>query len=100
MFPTAALTTLLSFARGQTPWGKPVFDAAIEVAVYFGQIFVPADYAVAGATAGATYDDELAAVDALIAGTEDEGHPIATVSPLVVALVLKFALGILLKRLG
>jgi hypothetical protein len=100
MFPTSALVTLLSFARGQTPWGKPVFDALIEVVVYFGQTFVPAAD-VAGAVAEETTDDDaITAIESVIAGSEDEGHPIASVSPFVVGIILKFALQILLKKIS
>ena len=103
MFPTSALVTLLSFARGQTPWGKPVFDALIEVVVYFGQTFVPAaDVAdVAGSVPDETSeDDAIIAIESLIAGSEDEGHPIASVSPFVIGIILKFALQILLKKIS
>ena len=99
MFPTSALVTLLSFARGQTPWGKPVFDSLIEVVVYFGQTFVPAE--VAGAVPEeTTEDDVITAIESIIAGSEDEGHPIAGVSPFVVGIILKFALQILLKKIS
>jgi hypothetical protein len=100
MFPTSALVTLLSFARGQTPWSKPVFDALIEVVVYFGQTFVPAAD-VAGSVPEETSDDDaITAIESLIAGSEDEGHPIAGVSPFVVGIILKFALQILLKKIS
>jgi hypothetical protein len=100
MFPTNALVTLLSFARGQTPWGKPVFDALIEVVVYFGQTFVPAAD-VAGSVPEETSDDDaITAIESVIAGSEDEGHPIASVSPFVVGIILKFALQILLKKIS
>lgn len=100
MFPTSALVTLLSFARGQTPWGKPVFDALIEVVVYFGQTFVPAAEVAGAAPAETSEDDVITAIESIIAGSEDEGHPIAGVSPFVAGIILKFALQILLKKIS
>jgi hypothetical protein len=100
MFPTSALVTLLSFARGQTPWGKPVFDSLIEVVVYFGQTFVPAANVAGAVPEETTEDDAITAIESVIAGSEDEGHPIASVSPFVVGIILKFALQILLKKIS
>ena len=100
MFPTSALVTLLSFARGQTPWGKPVFDALIEVVVYFGQTFVPAAEVAGSVPEETSEDDVITAIESIIAGSEDEGHPIASVSPFVVGIILKFALQILLKKIS
>lgn len=100
MFPTSALVTLLSFARGQTPWGKPVFDALIEVVVYFGQTFVPAAEVAGAVPEETSEDDVITAIESIIAGSEDEGHPIASVSPFVVGIILKFALQILLKKIS
>lgn len=101
MFPSASLMLLLNFCRGKTPWGKPVFDAVIEVLAYFGQTFFTAQIVGANKPSEVTDDDAIAAIETLVNANPDvDGHPIAGVSPFVIAIILKFALQILLKKIS
>ena len=99
MFPTAEIGILLSFARGQSIWSIEVFDAALTVAGYFGRMLItqPKSY---GGTANPENSDDIVSVLESVnveAGLTD-GHPVASLSPVLVSIILQYALKILLKN--
>jgi hypothetical protein len=99
MFPTSEIGILLSFARGQSIWSIEVFDAALTVAGYFGRMLItqPKSY---GGTANPENSDDIVSVLESVnveAGLTD-GHPVASLSPVLVSIILQYALKILLKN--
>lgn len=99
MFPTAEIGILLSFARGQSIWSIEVFDAALTVASYFGRMLITQPKSYGGTQQISDPEDIIPALESvnLEAGLT-AGHPVASMSPILVSIILQYALKIILKN--
>jgi hypothetical protein len=98
MFPSQSLLVLLDFARGRKSWGIEVFDACIDVLGYFGRAWLAQQQQV---IAGIDEpDDEIVTVLETLASSQgSDGHPVASVPPMVVSILLSWLLKQLLNNI-
>jgi hypothetical protein len=103
MFPASELGLLLEFVRGKVELNAEVFEAAISVLSYFGKMFLIKN--VATYTPDQSSDDDVAgAIENILASAQDdsdfEGHRVASLSPILISIVLKFIISAILKKIS
>lgn len=103
MFPASELGILLEFVRGKVELNSEVFDAAIAVLSYFGKMFLLNRVATFTPDQSSS-DDVGGAIENILASAQDdsdfEGHRVASLSPILISIVLKFILSAILKKIS
>jgi len=100
-FPTSEIGILLQFARGQVAFNAEVFDAAIVIVSYFGKMFINQPQVYGSTFSNGSTEDIVSVLESLNveAGLTD-GHPVASLSPILVSMIIQYAIKVLLRNLS
>lgn len=100
-FPTTEIGILLQFARGQIAFSLEVFDSAITIVSYFGKMFISQPQVYGSTFSNGSTDDIISVLESLNveAGLTD-GHPVASLSPILVSMIIQYAIKLILKNLS
>lgn len=100
MFPSQSLMVLLDFARGKISWSVEVFDAALTVLGYFGRMWIGQQQQPIIAGAEESTDDEvITSIEMLLSTRQEQGHPVASVPPILVSVLIQWIVRQLLKNI-
>ena len=99
MFPSQSLLVLLDFARGRKSWGVEVFDACIDVLGYFGRAWLAQQQQIIAGGEEPNDQEVVIALETLASSQGSDGHPVASVPPMVVSILLSWLLKQLLKNI-